>query len=98
MDLLIEIYWKIGIFFICMYLVLHYGVVLPFLAKRGSSGLFSWTTNTVQDRDLEKYREYCEKEDKPLIVYRFLSMLNRYAFAFIIGWIALLILSQFLDQ
>lgn len=94
MELLIEIYWKIGIFFICMYLVLHYGVVLPFLTKHRSSELFSWVTNTVQDRDLEKYREFCEKEGKSLIVYRFLSALNRCAFAFIVGWIALLILSQ----
>ena len=90
MNWLIAFYWKLCIIVIVVSLIVHYIVVLPFLTARGNAGIASWLTNIRDGRDLEKYREYCIKEGKPLFVYNFLSGLSKISIGLLIGWIVLM--------
>ena len=98
MDLLIDIYGIIFLIVIAASLIIHYIVVLPFLTARGSAGIVSWLTNIRDGKDLEKYREYCVKEGKPLFVYNFLSSLSMISVGLLIGWVILLLLSAWIDK
>ena len=98
MNWLIAFYWKLCIIVIVVSLIVHYIVVLPFLTARGSAGIVSWLTNIRDGRDLEKYREYCIKEGKPLFVYNFLFSLSKIGIGLLIGWIVLILLSAGFDK
>ena len=98
MNWLINIYWKVGAFFIVLALIIHYIVVLPFLTKRGSAGIISWATNLRHGGDLQKYREYCAKEGKPLTTYKFLSKIDKFIVGWLVGWIVLILLSAIIKQ
>lgn len=92
MNLFIKIYWAVGIISIAIYLAIHYIEVAPSLFKGNASSVLTWLTNLTHDRDLEKYKELCIKEDKSLFWYNFLSKMNKYTIFYLIGWFATLFL------
>jgi len=92
MDLIIYFYWRIGISLIIIYLLILYVEILPFLRKHHSSSLVSWLTNYKQDKDLEKYKELCLKENKSLFWYNFLASYNKCLIFYLIGWMVLIFL------
>lgn len=98
MNWLINIYWKIGAFFIVLSLIIHYIAVLPFLSKRGSAGIISWATNLRHGEDLKKYGEYCEKEGKSLTTYKLLSKIDKFVIGWLVGWFVLILLNAIFKQ
>lgn len=94
MNLIIKIYWAVGVISIVIYLVIHYIEVAPLLCKDNASGVLTWLTNLTHDRDLGKYKELCIKEEKSLFWYNLLSKMNKYTIFYLIGWFATLFLGE----
>ncbi len=86
MALFIKIYWAVGIVSIAVYLVVHYIEIAPLLQKYKVASALTWFTNIKHDKDLEKYRELCIKENKTLFWYSILSKMNKYTMLYFIGW------------
>jgi len=85
MQLIFEIYWKIGTGLIIIWLSLHYTVVLPFLSARGNTDFQSWVTTLKHGEDLRKYGEHCLREGKPLFWYNVLTNAYKILIAWFIG-------------
>ena len=92
MNLVIELYWKFGAFFIVVSLILHYAVVLPFLQKRGRIGAGSWLFNLRDGKDLKICGKICTQEGKPLFWYNFLSGAHKILFGWLLGWLILMLI------
>jgi hypothetical protein len=93
MDLFIKIYCAVGVVLLLIYLAIHLIEVAPLLRKYNASGILTWFTNLNHFRDLEKYKELCNKEKKPLFWYNLLSTINKYTIFYLIVLIVTLLLS-----
>ena len=89
MELIRELYWKIGAILIMFGIAVMYGEVLPFLQKRKKIGLGSWLINIRHVELVEIYGEHCKKEERSLIWYKFLTKARTFLICWIIGWLFL---------
>ena len=94
MDLFIKVYWAVGLVSIVGYLIVHYVEIAPLLRKYKAASALTWLTNITHDKDLEKYKEFCIKEDRSLFWYQILSKMNKYTMLYFIGWIISLFLAE----
>ena len=92
MNILIDIYWKMGAALIVVSLAIHYVVVLPFLQCRGKIGPGSWIFNVTHGKDLKTYGEICSQEGKPLFWYNFLYGAQRIILCWVLGWVVLVLI------
>ena len=96
MDLFIKAYWAVGIVSIAVYLVVFYIEIAPLLQKHKAAGALTWLTNIKDDRNFEKYKELCIKDNKSLFWYNLLSKMDRYTILYLIGWLATLFFAELL--
>lgn len=95
MSMLINMYWGIGISAIIVYLLIHYFEIVPLLKKYNAAGILTLLTNLRHDRDLEKYKDLCMKNNKSLFWYHFLTVLRKITIPYIVGWFLFLLLACF---
>ncbi len=93
MGVFIKIYWAVGVSSIAIYLAVHYFEIAPLLLKHRASGVLTWFTNIKHDKDLEKYKDICIKENKSLFWYQLLFKMNKYTIPYFIGWFVTLFLA-----
>ncbi len=63
------IYWMMGSAVVFIFLIVHYVEVLPFLHKKGKTGITSWIPAIRYFKDARLYADLCKKEGKPLNWY-----------------------------
>ena len=92
MDLLMKIYFYIGLTCIAIGLVVNYVEVMPVLQRHKAIGLLSWFFKYKEAKQLEKYKQICISEGRPLFWYHYLKRMPWFALIWPFGGLLLIIL------
>ena len=93
MHWLIEFYWYIGALLTIACLLIHFIVVVPALRVNGSGYLTGWN-NINHLAELNKYKQICMRDGTSLFWYETEIKIFKLLILWVIGWIALLILTD----